>query len=341
MNNGFRERKVKSSRALGDKLEAARSSKSLSLNEASEKINIQKQYLEYLEKGDYKKLPANVYVIGYLKCYAKLLDLNINKVVELYKKERGLEEKINNLNKEKKDFIHSFPVVITPKMLQISAIVLVVVGIIFYLWYQVSGLSRPPELEVFDPEQDKTVSEDLIVVTGRVDLDSVVSINEQPIYIDSSGNFKENISLQEGLNALEIKASNRFEKEKIIERKIMYEPLEKIASNKQDTSGEELDEDSSKDDKDKKNLKNKVRLEILIKEKATWVHVEVDDKIVYSGTMLPDSKQEFIAEEKITLSSGKANTTYVNFNGKDLGALGGVGEVIREMIFTKDLVLEN
>lgn len=338
MNNGFKERKVKSDQALGDKLEEARKDKSLSLSEVAEKINIQKQYLEYLEKGKYSKLPASVYTLGYLRSYAKFLDLDIDKIIKIYKREQGLERIINSPKKEKNDFLSSFPVIITPKMIQISAIVLVVLGIVFYLWYQVSGLSRPPELEIFDPEQDKTVSEDLVVITGRADLDSVVAINEQPIHIDSQGNFKENISLQKGLNVLTIKASNRFNKNKTIERKIMYEPSEEVALNNSNEAEEGSEQKKEgEEEKDKKEIKDKVYLKITIKEKATWIHVEADNKIVYSGTMLPDSKQEFIAKEKIVLSSGKANTTYVNFNGKELGALGEVGEVIREMIFTKDL----
>lgn len=333
MTNGFISRKVKGNKTLGEKLEDVRKKANLSLDEVSKKINVQKKYLEYLEKGDYKNLPSNVYVVGYLKSYARLLELDESKVISVYKKEIGLEEKANHPNQDKKDFFHSFPIVITPRMVKIAVVSLIILSIVLYLWYQVSGLSRPPELKVFDPDQDRTVQEDLIIVLGQVDLDSTLSINDQPIHVDSSGNFKENVSLQKGLNVLRIEASNRFDKKSVIERKIMYEPPSDLASKE----GESTKENSVKDQKSNEG----VNLEIWIKDKATWIQVEADDKVVYAGTMLPDSKQEFKAKDKISLSSGKANTTYVKFNGKDLGALGSTGEVIREMIFTKDLVLEN
>lgn len=341
MNSGFTTRKVKTTETLGEKLEEAREEASLSLDQLSKKLNIQKKYLENLESGKYSELPADVYVKGYLKSYADCLGINYGELLKLYDRERGIEEKINNFQEKKKDIFHSVPIVITPKMLQISAIVLVILGIFFYLWYQVSGLSRSPDLSLNNPIQDKTVTESTITIVGSVELDSSLTINEQPIHVDSDGNFKESIGLQEGVNVLKVTASNRFGKQTTIERRVMYEPTVSLAQDNNEPDMEDQEVELSADSGENATLVEGVYLKVSIKERATWVQVEEDNKIVYSGTMLPDSMQEFKAKEKITLSSGKANTTYVNFNGKDLGALGEAGEVIREMNFTEDLVLAN
>lgn len=338
MNNNFKTRKVKITQSLGEKLQATRKRRtSLSLKDVARKINIQKEYLYYLEQGQYNKLPADVYVYGYLKSYAKFLRVDISSVVKLYNKEKNIEDKINDYKKEKKKFIDSIPFVITPKMIQVFFIFLVVFGIIFYLWYQVSGLSRPPKLEIYNLDQDKTVTEEIVTIFGQSDLDSDLKINDQPIFVDQEGNFKETVSLQPGVNMLIITATNRFDKATSIERKIMYDAPEETIAKENGSMVNRKEEEKKEDIVNSKEI----YLTVTIKDRATWISVKEDSKIAYSGTMLPDSKQEFVARDKITLSSGKADTTYVNFNGEDLGNLGETGEVIREMGFTRDLVLDN
>jgi len=339
MNNNFKTRKVKSVQSLGEKLEAARLRRtSLSLPEIAKKINIQKEYLHYLEAGRYDQLPADVYVQGYLKSYAKFLRINLSSVIKIYNREKSIDNKINNFKKDKKKFISSVSFVLTPRMIKIFFIFLAVFGIVFYLWYQVSGLSRPPKLVIYNLDQDKTVKEETITVFGQSDLDSDLKINDQPIFVDSEGNFKETISLQSGVNILRIIATNRFDKETLVERKIMYDAPEEIIA-KNDESNDDREEKISNNDLNK--YSKEIYLIVSIKDRATWIHVKEDNHIAYSGTMLPDSRQEFKAKDKITLSSGKADATYINFNGEDLGSLGNTGEVIREMTFTRDLILEN
>ena len=192
MNNNFKTRKVKSIQSLGERLEAARKRRtSLSLDEIAQKINVQKEHLYYLEKGKYNKLPADVYVYGYLKSYTKFLRINFSSIVKIYNKERNIEDRINSFKKNKKKPTYTVPFVITSGMIKVFFIFLVVFGIVFYLWYQVSGLSRPPKLVIYNLDQDKTVKEETITVFGQSDLDSDIKINDQPIFVDSEGNFKE------------------------------------------------------------------------------------------------------------------------------------------------------
>jgi cytoskeletal protein RodZ len=344
MTRGFTERKVKTTQMLGEKLEEARKALSLSFDEISKRTTIQKKYLESLEAGRYNELPADVYVTGYLKSYVDCLSLDWGEIYALYKKERGIEEKVKNFTKKKSVAkIRTSPITITPKMIRLSAAGLVVLGVFFYLWYQVSGLSRPPTLALTEPAQDKTVKEDIIIISGQTEEGASLTINSQPIHIDSSGNFRESVGLQRGLNNLRIVSLNRFGRQTLVERKIMVESSS-LAKSDSGTEESKVEADTKNSEGLKtaegQNSAGELKFKVSIKEKATWVHVEEDGKVAYSGTMLPDSTQTFSAEERITLSSAKANTTYINFNGKDLGQLGETGEVVREMEFTKDLKIE-
>lgn len=327
MKNGFTAKSV-GAQTLGEKLREAREKQKISLSELSRSLNIKKSYIESLEAGRYNKLPADVYSKGYLISLAQYLDMDFESLLALYKKERGIEKQIKKSRerKEIKTIRPSF--IITPRTFRLGLVILVVFGLFFYLWYEFSGLSRPPKLYLFEPNSDKTISEETITISGQTDPEATLSINGQVLHIEPSGNFKEKIGLQKGINVLKIQAINRLGKENTLERKIMVEKKAEVAK-------AERKEEEPGGAKEVEGLE----MIVTVKDKATWLYVKTDEKLAYSGTMLPDSRQRFFAKEKITLSSGKASATYVFFNGRDLGALKAEGDVIRDMEFTKDLVI--
>ena len=61
---------------LGEKLAKIRKDKRLSLNEVSRLTGVQTKYLEFLEWGEFEKLPADVYVKGFLRSYADSFQLD-------------------------------------------------------------------------------------------------------------------------------------------------------------------------------------------------------------------------------------------------------------------------
>ncbi|MEW8959766.1 MAG: RodZ domain-containing protein [Moorella sp. (in: firmicutes)] len=72
---------------VGDLLHSAREAKGISLREAEEATKIRLRYLEALEKGDYALLPGRVYALGFLRSYARYLGLDVQAVVEQFKRE--------------------------------------------------------------------------------------------------------------------------------------------------------------------------------------------------------------------------------------------------------------
>lgn len=69
---------------LGQILRQTREDKGLSLAQAEEATKIRSTYLQALEEGDFERLPAPVYVRGFLKNYANFLGLNAEEVLALY-----------------------------------------------------------------------------------------------------------------------------------------------------------------------------------------------------------------------------------------------------------------
>jgi cytoskeleton protein RodZ len=61
--------------AVGSELATARVAQGLSLSDISSQLRISVKYLEFLENGEREKLPGATYVLGFIRSYAKCLDL--------------------------------------------------------------------------------------------------------------------------------------------------------------------------------------------------------------------------------------------------------------------------
>lgn len=74
---------------LGDTLRDRRHALGISLPRAEKALKIRIELLEALESGDYQSLPAPGYVRGYITSYARLLELDPQPLLSLYKSETG------------------------------------------------------------------------------------------------------------------------------------------------------------------------------------------------------------------------------------------------------------
>ena len=71
---------------IGDYLKEGRAKKSLTIEEVAEGTGIRTQYLEALERGEYSKIPGDVFIKGFLRNYGNYLGLDGNEIVEEYKR---------------------------------------------------------------------------------------------------------------------------------------------------------------------------------------------------------------------------------------------------------------
>jgi len=80
--------------SLGEKLKNARSEKGLSFDQISRETNISIRYLEALESENFAIFPGEPYIIGFLKNYGAYLDLDVQKVISLYRALRIQEQPV-------------------------------------------------------------------------------------------------------------------------------------------------------------------------------------------------------------------------------------------------------
>lgn len=77
---------------LGEYLKAAREKKGKSLSEMAEKTRISLSFLEALEKDDYRAIPGDVFVSGFLRSYARELGLSQKDVMARFRQAVGEEK---------------------------------------------------------------------------------------------------------------------------------------------------------------------------------------------------------------------------------------------------------
>jgi len=78
----------------GEKLKTARNEKGLSIDQVSHDTNITNRYIQALEDENYGVFPGEPYVIGFLKNYSAYLELDVQKILSLYKAFRIQEQPI-------------------------------------------------------------------------------------------------------------------------------------------------------------------------------------------------------------------------------------------------------
>lgn len=219
MTDGFVRKKVESL-TLGEKLIKLRSQYRMSLADISKATRIQVKYLEALESGDHRGLPAEVYVRGFLRSYARYLGLEDEAFIKLYDKEKHIRTHLSEAHPGTSAHPHQSlvmnTVVVTPRAVILVAIAFVAVGTFWYLFRELRAFVAEPLLVVFTPTNGVSVSEASVVVSGRTDPGTRVKLNDGPVFVSEQGEFRESVTLQPGANVLAVAATNRFEKTKTV-----------------------------------------------------------------------------------------------------------------------------
>lgn len=333
--NGFTKKSV-GTLTLGEKLKKLRSDKRISLGEVSRFTRIKPEYLEALEEGDYDALPVDVYVKGFLRSYADFLGVDEKILIKLYNKEKGIKKNLEKGKKpegEKRRPINISSFVFTPQKIAIAAAVVLVLAGLFFLYREVDSFASAPSLVIISPDGGSEVSGNSVYIKGVTEKDALLFINGQPILVGDDGSFGESVTLQSGLNSISVKAVNKFKKETVKNVVIKSDYAEPDQSNPPNASNAKTDQNQASD---VAGETQGLTVKLHVDPGPVWLSVETDGSLAFSGTMLSGTTQIFKATDKIMISSGKGNATFITLNGKDLGVLSQDPGAVRNVTITKD-----
>lgn len=200
---------------LGEKIKKIRNERRMSIADISKGTKIQSKYLEFLEEGEYMKLPADVYVRGFLRSYALFVGLDEKSLLKQYEREKGIHKSIKKIsdNNENIKPLKFSSFIITPKIITLIFVSIIVLGSFIYLYNEVNNFVSFPRLVILSPSDGSSVEGNSIHLVGVAEKDALVFINDQPTLVNEKGEFSQDIVLKNGLNNIIIRAMNKFNKE--------------------------------------------------------------------------------------------------------------------------------
>ncbi|HMN19405.1 MAG TPA: DUF4115 domain-containing protein [Candidatus Moranbacteria bacterium] len=316
----FTKKKIESL-TLGEKLRKMRLERRLAVADVAKGTKIQARYLESLEEGDYAKLPADVYVKGFLRSFANYMGVDERALIRQYEREQGIHRTIEKISEpcQPRRPLKITGFAITPQLLFAAIGAVVIIGSFIYLYLEVNSFVSTPRLAVLRPADGMKVQANSVHVSGVAEKDSLVSINDEAVMVNDKGEFSEDVGLQIGLNTISVRARNKFDKEATQTISVYAEYEAPVITD----SAQELE----------RARKGRFLLEVSVQQSPTWLSVEADGNIVYSGTLAAGATQSFEAEKELKISAGNGNNTFVKYQGKEPEMLGGGAEAAKGIFF--------
>jgi len=125
---------------VGERLRSAREEKGLSLEDIAAQTRIPQRHLESLETGDWERLPAPTYTIGFAKSYASAVGLDRTEIGEQLRTEMGGQRTDAAATEI---FQPADPARTMPKWLVLGAIAAIILVVVVMSW--LSNRSLEPE----------------------------------------------------------------------------------------------------------------------------------------------------------------------------------------------------
>jgi cytoskeletal protein RodZ len=203
--------------SLEQRLREARIQKKLTIEQAALATKIKPQFLEAIERGAYDKLPSPAYARGFVRNYAEFLGLPKAQIAALFKRDFDEKRTVKVLPEGmvKKSEFPINRLNIRRMILGVGALVL----ILAFLLFQARAMFFPPLITLSSPKEDSVVSQD-VEVKGRTDANAIITINNEPVFVNSNGEFAKKISLFPGETKIIVKAKNRLGKESAVTRNV-------------------------------------------------------------------------------------------------------------------------
>lgn len=198
-------------RKISEILKEARLKKNIHLDEVERETKIKKQFLEYLERGEFAKLPSGSYALGFVKNYATYLGFSATTAAALFRRENESSRvdilptyKKKSQTPARKFFLRS------PRGLFVMLIFSVVA---MYLAFQFSFIFFGPKLIISSPKQGQVVESNVVEVSGETDPYATVTVNGEDVYVDLSGKFRKTLYVYSGSSEIVVLSKSRYGKE--------------------------------------------------------------------------------------------------------------------------------
>ena len=289
---------------LGNLLREAREAKGLTLAEVQEETRISRKFLEALETGQFESLPTSVHVRGYLRNYARYLNLEPEPLLDRYELSRANgpspatakpEEDFSNFKQltqlEDQPFFDPVNVELDGGGRESSSLLRVIIILALVVTIALIA-NRFIPIITGNGDGTEALTADIEEAIGSITAEDNATALATPDALMAEGESEEIVSTERNA-AVQIPTLTAT-------RPVLPATFEAI------------------------NL----RLDIT---ERTWMRVTIDDEVVFEGLARSSDEPYFWeAQDEAVLLTGNAIGVFVTINDIELGKLGGRGEVVEE-----------
>ena len=201
-------------KTAGDLLKDKRLEKELTIEDVARRLKVRPEYLLAVEENNYQKLPSSTAAKGFLKNYARVLYLNPDTILAMFRRDFAENEKGEIIPKGA-----LAPLARKPHIISASSILLFLGAFTFlgFLVVQIITWQSLPKLDVSVPVSGE-VYVGKVIVRGVTDKDAVIKVNTQKVLVDQNGNFNLELALPKGTHSVLIESVSRSGKIRLVER---------------------------------------------------------------------------------------------------------------------------
>jgi cytoskeletal protein RodZ len=211
------------SETVAEQLRSQRQHYGYKLEKAAKELGINIKYLEALEKGDFNSLPSGVYGNNFLREYAMFLKLDPRPLLRLFDAEVTATKEKSQQELFAKQVVKARYFWATPKIIKNLLIAVAVAMCLWFLAYRLEKIVSPPQLTLSSPDNNIITKERSILVKGRAESETELTVNAEAVLLDLQGNFEKQVELKAGINTIIITAEKKFGRKTIVKRQVLVE----------------------------------------------------------------------------------------------------------------------
>lgn len=199
--------------SVGSILKKEREKKGLLLVDIEKQIKVREKYLKAIEEENWNFFSSKIYIIGILKNYSRVLNLDHKKILAFFRRDYEKKEEIKFKRKISSDSLTSE----TKIFLKLGLIILILFFVSYFV-YQLKIYFSPPSLTILTPKTKSFTIEKSIQISGKTDRDTAIVIAGERIYQNKEGIFLYDYALNEGTNKLIINLTGANGKKTTVEQ---------------------------------------------------------------------------------------------------------------------------
>jgi cytoskeletal protein RodZ len=210
-------------KTVGEILKAERLKQNKTILQINRETKIPEHYLQALEANEFKTLPPDTFVKGFIKIYAQALGLPAPQVLAVFRRDWQDNKKSEIVPQGLSDPVDKPKLSWTPNTTGIFISSTLVAIFLSFLGFQLWRFLAPPNLVIQKPQDNQKTKEETIEIVGKVNKEASIYVNDQLINLNNKGDFSYKLKLFPGENNIVIVAQDRRGNKSTVTRKVQVD----------------------------------------------------------------------------------------------------------------------